>query len=134
MKKDIPFLPVEGVSIAITRQVDELNNANWEVHLINHNNFLLHNILVASKGYGTKDGEQQHTSILRHHFPEMPAKSSVLIEPIDPSVFHLYNEYWLSYFVDTQIFDKKFIFVPDSIIEQNLVFIPMLNMEGVLHV
>lgn len=134
MKKDIPFLPVEGVSIAITRHTDEINNPVWEVHLINNNNFNLHNILVASKGYGTKNGEEQKTSILRHHIPQLEAKSTALIEPIDPAVFHLYNEYWLSYFVDTQIFDKKFIFVPDTIIEENLVFIPMLNQEGILHI
>ncbi|HEY8401968.1 MAG TPA: hypothetical protein VIK89_11935 [Cytophagaceae bacterium] len=133
MKKDIPFLPVEGVCIAITRQLDEINNPIWEVHLINNNDFNLQNILVSSKGYGTKDGEEQKTSVLRHHIPELGPKSTALIEPIDPAVFHLYNEYWLSYFIDHQIFDKKFIFVPDTIIEENLVYIPILDQEGILH-
>ena len=59
--------------------------------------------------------------------------SSTLIEPIDPTVFHLNNEYWLSYYVGAQIFDKRFLFVPDSIREENISFIKELNMEGVLH-
>jgi len=52
---------------------------------------------------------------------------------IDASLFHLNNEYWVSYFVGNQIYDKKFIFVPESIIEQNLIHVPILNMQGVLH-
>ena len=50
-----------------------------------------------------------------------------------PDVFHLNNEYWVSYFIGKQIFDKKFIFVPDSIIEKNIVTIPALGLEGILH-
>jgi len=56
-----------------------------------------------------------------------------LIEPIDPSVFHLTNEYWVSYFIDGRIFDKKFIFVPDTITEKNLTFITEIDTKGVLH-
>ena len=52
---------------------------------------------------------------------------------IDPEVFHLNNEYWVSYFIDNQVFDKKFIFVPDSIREENLILIDLLNLEGILH-
>jgi hypothetical protein len=55
------------------------------------------------------------------------------IELIDPSVFHLNNEYWISYFIGSQIYDKKFIFVPETIIEQNLVQIPQLGLKGILH-
>jgi hypothetical protein len=56
-----------------------------------------------------------------------------LIEPIDPAVFHLNNEYWVSYYVGRQIFDKRFVFVPDTICEGNISFIKELEMEGVLH-
>lgn len=133
MKKDIPFLPVQGISIAITREKNELNEYLWNVYLLNKNDFSLNNVLISSKGYGTKDGEVQQTSILRHHFPELGPGEHLLIEPIDPAVFHLNNEYWVSYFVNNQIFDKKFIFLTESIIEENLILVPELNMEGILH-
>jgi hypothetical protein len=133
MKKDIPFLPVQGISIAVTREKNELNEYSWNVYLLNKNDFELTNILVSSKGYGTKDGEPQQTSILRHHFAELGPGEHLLIEPIDPGIFHLNNEYWVSYFVNNQIFDKKFIFLTESIIENNLLFIPELNLEGILH-
>ena len=52
---------------------------------------------------------------------------------ITPDVFHLNNEYWVSYYIGNQIFDKKFIFVPDSIREENLILIENLNLKGILH-
>jgi hypothetical protein len=135
MKKDIPFLPVEGISIAVSRFIESADSTLWRVFLINKNSFPIENVFVRSQGYGYNDkGEKQETSSLRHHFPEVPPGDYVLIEPIDPNVFHLTNEYWISYFVGNQVFDKKFIFVPDTIVESNLIFIPQLNMEGVLHI
>ncbi|MBX9852891.1 MAG: hypothetical protein K2X86_14195 [Cytophagaceae bacterium] len=133
MKKDIKFPKVEGVSIAIARQQNELNQTEWNVFLINKNDFPLTNVLVTSKGYGVQNGEEQKTSVLRHHISRLEAGEYALIEPINPEIFHLNNEFWLSYFVGEQIFDKKFIFLAESIIEDNVIFIPEINMEGILH-
>ncbi len=131
MKKDIPFPIVEGVFIAIARE--DVDPPLWSVYLINSNNFPIDNVFIRSRGYGSKDGLPQETSTLRHVFPIIEATNFTKIEIIDPSVFHLNNEYWLSYFVGTQIYDKKFIFVPETIIEQNLVDIPYISKKGILH-
>jgi hypothetical protein len=133
MKKDIDFDPVEGVSVAIATQVDALGQPVWNVYLLNHNPFSLDNVLVTSKGYGAYEGEEIKTSVLRHMFERVEAKSFVQIEPIDPAIFHINNEFWVSYYVGQKIFDKKFIFVPESIVEANLIDISMLNLRGVLH-
>ncbi len=132
MKKDILFPQVEGVSVAVVRE-GEAGEYSWSVFMINENKFDLKDITIRSKGYGPKEGDQQITSTLRHHIQLLPSESTLKIEPIDPAVFHLYNEYWISYYVNNQIFDKKFIFVPESIIEENLVFIPQLELQGILH-
>lgn len=133
MKKDIPFLPVQGVAISIAREGSKENGFIWNVYLINQNDFAIQNVTIRSKGYGEKDGKQQSTSVLRHHIQQVEKESHVLIEPIDPEIFHLNNEYWISYFVGNQVFDKKYIFVPDSIIEENLILIPQLQLQGILH-
>jgi hypothetical protein len=133
MIKDIKIPEVKNVTLAVARTKNELDNADWKVYLINNNHFPIENTLVASKGYGEKDGEEQKTSILRHYLDTIDANSAVLIEPIDPSVFHLNNEYWVSYYIGAQIFDKRFVFVPDTIKEENISFIKELEMEGVLH-
>jgi hypothetical protein len=131
--KDIIVPEVKNVTLAIARRLIAGETPEWKVYLINNNDFSIDNTLVASKGYGEKDGEKQNTSILRHFLETVPAHSAALIEPIDPEVFHLNNEYWVSYYIGQQIFDKRFVFVPDTIREENMTFIKELEMEGVLH-
>jgi len=134
MKKDIEFPEVEGVQVAIARKPDNLGDFEWYVYLINKNTFDLQNVLITSKGYGSDEkGNPQKTSILRHLIEKVEAQDFAAIEKIDPAVFHLCSEYWVSYYVDTQIYDKKFIFMPDSIIEEHIFTIDMLNLEGILH-
>ena len=89
--------------------------------------------MITSRGYGEKNKEEQKTSTLRHMIPYLDPGMHALVEPIDKSVFHLNNEYWVSYFIDGQVYDKKFIFVPDTILPENLIFIEELEMKGILH-
>jgi len=133
MIKDITVPEVKNVTLAIARAGSDGIKNEWKVYLINNNEFPLENTLVASKGYGEKDGEKQNTSILRHFLETVLPHSTALIEPIDPSVFHLNNEYWVSYYIGNQIYDKRFLFVPDTIREENISYIQELEMEGVLH-
>ena len=128
MKKDIDFSPVKKVHVVIAK-ID----AGWKAFLINRNTEILENVMITSRGYGTQENEVQKTTILRHMIPYLDPGMYALIEPIDESVFHLTNEYWVSYFIHQQVYDKKFIFVPDTIIEENLTFIEELKMKGILH-
>lgn len=129
MIRDIEIPEVKNVTVAIARKKQPGESDEWRVYLINKNTFPIENTLVASKGYGVKDGEEQQTSILRHFLETVAAESAALIEPIDPAVFHLNNEYWVSYYIGTKIFDKRFVFVPDSIHEDNITYIKELEME-----
>lgn len=137
MKEHISFDPVEGVSVAVVPEpaaATEEGKEGWQVYLINHNTFPLRNVIVSSNGYGIQpDGETVRTSTLRHVFAEVEPRTAVPVEPIDPALFHLNNQYWVSYYRGTQIFDKKFIFVPDSIVPANLTSIALLGRQGVLH-
>ncbi len=133
MIKDIKIPEVKNVTLAVARTTIPGSGDEWRVYLINNNDFPIENTLVASHGYGEKDGEQQKTSTLRHFLETVPPHSNVIVEPIDPAVFHLNNEYWVSYYIGTQIFDKRFVFVPDTICEENMSYIKELNLEGVLH-
>lgn len=133
MIKDIEIPEVKNVTLAVARKKISGESDEWKVFLINNNSFAIKDTLVSSKGYGEQNGEEQKTSILRHYLETVPPNSSALVEPIDPAVFHLNNEYWVSYYVDKRIFDKRFVFVPDTIREENLTFIKELDMEAVLH-
>lgn len=133
MIKDIEIPEVKNVTLAVARKKAIGESDEWIVYLINNNEHPIDNTLVASKGYGELDGEHQKTSTLRHFLQTVQPNSAAIIEPIDPTVFHLNNEYWVSYYIDNQIFDKRFVFVPESICENNLTFIKEIDMEGVLH-
>ncbi len=138
MKQDISFDPVEGVSIAIVPAGESgpTDNAQpWTVYLLNSNDTPLETVLVAADGYGTQPtGETVRTSTLRYHFAQVAPQSATPVELIDPAVFHLTNQYWVSYYLGGRIFDKKFLFVPDSIVPANLSPLPLLaGRLGVLH-
>ncbi|MDI9868450.1 MULTISPECIES: hypothetical protein [Flectobacillus] len=134
MKKDIIHPTVDGVKVAVARRQDELGNVLWDVYLINRLKNPIDTVFVTSSGYGVDvDGNKIKTASLRYFFKEVAGEEIVKIEPISPEVFHINNEYWVSYYIGNQIFDKKFIFVPESIREENLIPIAQLGLEGVLH-
>lgn len=133
MRKDINKPKVKNVTVAIAKKANELNIEVWSVYLINQNNFDIENTLVTSTGYGEGNGEAQKTSTLRHFLQTVAAKSAVVIEPIDEALFHLNNEYWVSYYIGSEIYDKRFIFLPDSIKDENLTYIKELDTKGILH-
>lgn len=133
MKKDITFPEVKGVILAIARKKVE-DNYVWHAYIININDYDLSNLLIVSKGYSAPQAPKQNTSILRHSIELLKANSYAIIEPLDPRVFKLFNEFWISYYYSKQMYDKRFIFTPDSIREQHLVNIEALELEGVLHI
>ncbi|MDH5365967.1 MAG: hypothetical protein OEW67_03215 [Cyclobacteriaceae bacterium] len=133
MKKDINIPEVKNVTFAIIRKANDSGDFEWEVHLINNNDFYLQNIIVMSRGYGEKDGEKIETSTLRHFFDEVKGNNTLLIEPIDPKLFTLNNEYSLTYYVEDEIFFKKFTFTPAAMDEVHLTKIEQLGEEGILH-
>ncbi|HLT87050.1 MAG TPA: hypothetical protein VKZ57_05625 [Sphingobacterium sp.] len=132
MKKDLPENIVEDISIAVVLENSTPSDKVWNVYLINEKKRPLTNIIVSSKGYGEKDGKEVKTTVLRHFLGDIEAKTSCKIEAIDPAVFGLTNEYWLSYYIDQTIYDKKYIFLPESIVDENLIKVPLVNKPGIV--
>lgn len=132
MKADLPENIVEDVAIAVALVGETPEVGSWTVYLVNLKNEPITNVFVTSKGYGEKDGKQVKTSLLRHFIGDVAAQSVAGVEAIDPAVFGLTNEYWLSYYIGKEIFDKKFIFLPESIVDSNLIRVPLLNKPGVM--
>jgi hypothetical protein len=134
MKKDINLPKVENVGVAVIKEKNDQNEDVHNVYLINTGEITLETVLVSSKGYAEdkKTGEKIRTSVLRHGLNDVEGKSFAKIEPIIEDVFGLHNEYWVSYFIGDQMYDKKFIFLAESITEANMINIPIINKKGVL--
>jgi len=132
MKKDLPVNIVEGISIAVVLEHDTPSEKSWNVYLVNEKDVLLQNVFVSSKGYGLKDGKEVKTTTLRHFLGDVEAGKAVKIEAIDIQVFGLTNEYWLSYYINSTIYDKKYIFLPESIVDENLTRVPLVDRPGIV--
>lgn len=131
MKKDIEFPEVEKVGVCAVPDVVEGMEV-WKVHLINQLDQPIDNVLVSSRGYGMKGEEQVKTSELRHFFERVDAQSERAIELIPKDLTGLSNQYWVSFYIDGNILDKKFIFLPDTLLESNMIQLPVINQRGIL--
>jgi len=131
LKKDIEHLEVEDLAMAIV--LEEENGQNvWNVFLINLHIVPIKNIIVTSRGYGELNGEIKKTSTLRHFFEELPELEFTRVEPIMENTFGLTNEFWVSFYIKDKIYDKQYIFLPETINLKNFTKIPILNAEGVM--
>ena len=132
MKKDIVPPAVENIAIAVVKETNDLNELEWNVYFLNLKKEKIEGVLVSSHGYGNMNGEDVKTSTLRHFLDVVEAKSFVKFEPIMETLFGLNNEYWVSFFLNNVMYDKKYIFLPETIKEENFILIPYLNKKGVM--
>ena len=133
MKKDIIIPEVENVFMAVVQEwSDEFMEKVWYAYLVNDSDFQLDGVMVVSKAFGTIDGEMKKTSLLRHAFAEIPEVSVAKIELIEKTVLALNNEFMVTFFIGNTLYDKKFIFIANSIQESNQEEVPILFVDGVI--
>ena len=132
MLKDIIEPAFDGVGVAVIHEEGEENEMVWNVYLINFNNALIDGVLISSKCYGTINNEEVKTSILRHMLNEIDALDYGKIEPLHEDLFILNNEYWVSFYLDGKIYDRKFVFVENTIDKSRLAHINIIDKKGIL--
>jgi hypothetical protein len=132
MIKDLPQNIVEGVAMAVVLDHEDVESRSWKVYVLNLKDIAITNVLVSSKGYGTFEGEEVKTTVFRHFIGDLAPGKYAAVELIDEKLFAINNEFWLSYFIDREIFDKKYIFLTESVTETNFIRIPLLNKPGVM--
>ncbi len=134
MREELLGPKVEGVAFAVIQQLNEINEKVYNVYLLNLREDIMEGIIVTSQGYGKNvtTGETIRTSKLRHSLEVLLPQEAAKIEPIMEEVFGLANEYWISFWVDGTLYDKKFVFLAESISEENMKMIPLLGEVGVM--
>lgn len=130
MIKDIIFPEVEDIAITIVREYEGLDEYN--AYIFNFREENITNVLITSTGYGTINDEKKKTSTLRHYFEEIQALDYKLIEPVSKEVFGISNEYWVSFSMNGKMYDKQYVFLPESIVESNFQTIPFIDKKGVI--
>ena len=131
MKKDISIPKVKDVGVAIIREKDK-NEWVWRAYLLNLNNCMIKDVLVSTRGYGTINDKKKKTSSFSHYLGDIEKQSYKLIEHISEETFVLSNEFFVTFYINGVIHDKKYIFLPETIQKNNFTTIPILNQKGVL--
>jgi len=134
MREELRGPKVENVAVAIVQHIDEKKTKTYNVYLLNLSEENLEGIIITSKGYGEnpQTAEKIETTVLRHTIEVLLPNEAAKIEPIMEAVFGLANEFWVSFWKNDIMHDKKFVFVPESITERNMKKIPVLGDKGVM--
>ena len=106
----------------------EFLDKDWNAYIINNRATPIEMVLIVSKGF---DGEVK-TSTLRYAFGNIPAKGFEKIEMVQEEVLQLTNEFFVTYYADNKLYEKRFLFEKNSVSEQNVIHIPILDIDGIL--
>ncbi|MGF1564803.1 MAG: hypothetical protein ACFCUH_05495 [Flavobacteriales bacterium] len=132
MLKDIDVPKVDQVAVAITREVNLLNEEEYNAWLINFKGDALENVLIRSSGYGVHEGNKYETTELRRFYDRIEPNAAIKIEPVLAEALHLSNQYWVSFYDGKVLYDRKYVFVPGSIDPSNYITVPFVDLEGVM--
>ena len=129
MKKDIEIPEVKEVYLAAVKVFNEEFKAyEWNVYLINDSGRPLEMVLIVSKGFDKK----RETSLMRHKIEVLPSKSFAKIEYLQDEVLKLNNEFKVTWFADSKMMEKTFLFKPNTIKESAAKEIPVIPEKGIL--
>ena len=134
MRADILSPWVENVKMVVVPEKNEEGATQHYVYLLNLRDDIMEGIIITSKGFGVDEttGEKITTSMLRHSLEVLLPDEAAKIEPIMEDVFKLTNEFLISFWVEDTMYDKKFIFLPETINEKNYVTIPKMGGKGIV--
>ncbi|WP_296317045.1 hypothetical protein [Winogradskyella sp. UBA3174] len=129
MKKDIKIPEVKDVHVAVVQeQHPEYKTQDWNAYIINNSDADLETVLIVSQGYTDK----KMTPPMRHTITLLPAKSYAKIEYLQEKVLALNNEFKITFFEGNQMFDKSYLFRNNTINENALQTVPLMQLKGVL--
>lgn len=129
MKKDIIIPVIKDVHVAIIHEFNkEFLDKEWNVYIINNKTETIEMVLVVSKGYDN----DRITSTMRHSIAKLDGKSYAKVEMVQEDVLQLNNEFFVTFFADNKLFEKRFTFEKDTVTEANLTTIPLIEKDGIL--
>ena len=134
MRPELLGPKVEGISLALVALPIEGGEPEYIVYLLSAREDIIEGIIVTSTGYGLDpiSGQEIKTSTLRKGIEVMLPNEAARIEPIMPELFGLNNEYWVSFWADDVMYDKRFTFIPGSIKQEDFQLIELLGHKGIL--
>jgi hypothetical protein len=129
MKKDIEIPIAKDVHVALIHEWnEEFLSKDWNAYVINDSDSPIEMVMVVSKGFD----DERKTSTMRHAIGVLAAKSYKKIEVVQEDVLVLNNEFFITYYVDNKLYEKRFLFGPGSVTVDALKTIPLVEKDGIL--
>ncbi len=129
VKKDIEIPIAKDVYVAVVLEWnDAFLSRDWYAYVINDRNTRIDMVLIVSKGF---DGNTK-TSTMRHAIGVVEPKSFEKIELLQEDVLALDNEFFVTFYADDKLFERKYVFEKNSVRQNAMVNIPIINKEGIL--
>lgn len=131
MLKDIDFKRVTDLAMAVVPNTEE-GAEDYKVYLLNLKDEPIDGVMINSKGYGTIDEKEVKTSNLRQLIDRIEPQTAVAVELITEELKVLSNQFWVSFWQNGELYDKKYVFVRESINEEFFTEVPILQQRGVM--
>jgi len=129
VKKDIEIPVAKDVHVAMIREWNkEFLDKDWNAYIINDRNTPIEMTMVVSKGYD----KDRKSSTMRHGIGDMQPKSFRKIEVVQEDVLGLNNEFFVTFYADNKLYEKRFVFEKNTVKENNLVQIQLIDKEGIM--
>lgn len=129
MKKDIEIPIAKDVHVAIIHEWnDEFLSKDWNAYIINGRNTSIDMVLVVSKGFEA----DRKTSTMRHGIGSVGSKSFKKIELVQEDVLALNNEFFVTFFAENKLYERRFVFPKNSVNQSAITSIPILEKDGIL--
>ncbi|MCL5246368.1 hypothetical protein M4I21_11145 [Cellulophaga sp. 20_2_10] len=129
MKKDIIIPVVKDVNVAIIHEFNkEFLDKEWNAYVLNNRAEPIEMVLIVSKGYD----DDKLTSTMRHSIASLEGNSYAKVEMLQEDVLQLNNEFFVTFFADNKLFEKRFFFEKNTVTEANLTTIPLIEKDGIL--
>ncbi len=129
MKSDIEIPVSKDVFVALIHEWnDEFLSKDWNAYILNNCKSPIEMALIVSKGYDM----DRKTSVMRHAIGVVAAKSFEKIEMVQDEVLTLNNEFYVTYYADNKLYERKFLFEKGTVSENNTTTIPLIEKDGIL--
>jgi hypothetical protein len=129
LKKDIHIPEVKDVYIAVVHEYNKTYKVyDWNAYIINDKSVDLEMVIIVTKGYS----EDKKTATFRKKINILPAKKFAKIEMMLEDVLSINNLFNVTFFENNSLFEKSFEFRKNTINENAVQEIPLMNTKGVL--
>ncbi len=129
MLKDIDFPVGRDVEVFAMEIDDKADGKWWKVFIINKGKKPLENVLISSVAYD--EFGRQKSQVFRYHIEVLGSGEYAPLDVLTPELQALLNEYFISYWQDGILYERRLTFPAHHFLKDNEVDIPIPGAKGI---